>query len=303
MYMYVMFPRRKDSGLSFNISDRSTSSTSPSVDTSLDTDTKPSWFLVATGLPTLPMKVVEKAWRLEFMDMLDFLPTPQALRLAELSGHSQGSLQGSLVGALNEFQAMQRQQRRALRQMLDIYTWTRCFTLYMAVVSKKVVDMIPQMVAHLHTVLKLNRKNTLAWREYDVQFRMEMAAKEDRMWTSGDPWQYLACLPGPDPSHGLFEAAEQSGVVEAPLATDGLEFQFAANSSPDEQQDSSEGEQPAGGAAKRAKKAGLCRLLNSTPGGCPYGSECIFVHCCSNCGVYSEHGQAACTRPQDKSQP
>ena len=83
------------------------------------------------------------------------------------------------------------------------------------------------------------------------------------MWTSGDPWQYLACLPSPDPSHDPFEAAEQSGVVEAPLATDGLEFQFAANSSPDEQQDSSEGEQPAGGAAKRAKKAGLCRLLNS----------------------------------------
>ena len=88
-------------------------------------------------------------------------------------------------------------------------------------------------------------------------------AKVDRMWTSGDPWQYLACLPSPDPSHDPFEAAEQSGVVEAPLATDGLEFQFAANSSPDEQQDSSEGEQPAGGAAKRAKKAGLCRLLNS----------------------------------------
>ena len=31
--MYVMFPGRTDSGLSFNISDRSTSGTSPSVDT------------------------------------------------------------------------------------------------------------------------------------------------------------------------------------------------------------------------------------------------------------------------------
>ena len=71
-------------------------------------DSRPSRFLVAKGLPTLPMKVVEKAWSLEFVDMLDFLPTPRALRIAELGGHSQSSLQGSLVGALNEFHAIQR---------------------------------------------------------------------------------------------------------------------------------------------------------------------------------------------------
>ena len=279
----------------------------PTLHDSEPADSKPSRVLVAKGLPTLPRKVVEKAWSLEFVEMLDFLPTPRALRVAELGGHSQSSLQGSLVGALNEFQAMQRQQQRAQRQAMDIYTWTRCFTLYMAVVSKKVGEMIPQMVAHLHTVLKLNRKSpsTLAWREYDVQFRMEMAAREDRVWTPGDPWQYLACLPSPGLSQDPFEATELSVSGEPPLATDPRGPQEVANSNTKRRQDSSKGKQPAGGAAKRPKKAGLCRLLNSTPGGCPYGNECIFVHRCSNCGVFNDHGQAACTkppRPLDKSQ-
>jgi hypothetical protein len=37
-------------------------------------------------------------------------------------------------------------------------------------------------------------KNT-AWLEYDAQFHMEMAASEDKAWTSRDSWQYITCLP------------------------------------------------------------------------------------------------------------
>ena len=44
---------------------------------------KPSRFLVAKGLPTLPMKLVDKAWNKEYVDMEEFLPTPHSLRLAE----------------------------------------------------------------------------------------------------------------------------------------------------------------------------------------------------------------------------
>jgi hypothetical protein len=38
-------------------------------------------YLVSKGLPTLPQKLVEKVWALEFVDMEDFLPTPRVLRL------------------------------------------------------------------------------------------------------------------------------------------------------------------------------------------------------------------------------
>ena len=55
----------------------------PGTSTSQDNDAKPVRFLVVKGLPTLPMKLVEKAWNMEFLEMEDFLPAPRSLRIAE----------------------------------------------------------------------------------------------------------------------------------------------------------------------------------------------------------------------------
>ena len=95
--------------------------------------------------------------------------------------------------------------------MVDIETWTLCFTLYIAVLSKKkTADMVPSMVAHLHTVIRLQQKasHQLAWLEYDFQFRMELAASADHEWTGGDPWQYVSCLPGLKLTNDHFEVSE-----------------------------------------------------------------------------------------------
>ena len=56
-------------------------------------------YLVAKGLPTLPTKLVDKVWNLEYVEMEEFLPTPRALRIAE-QGNPSHSLQDSLVGAI-----------------------------------------------------------------------------------------------------------------------------------------------------------------------------------------------------------
>ena len=52
-----------------------------------------------------------------------------------------------------------------------------------------------------------------------------------------------------------------------------------------------------GPSAKKAKRPGTCRLFNKAPGGCPYGTSCIFVHRCTGCGVLDEHGALACPYP------
>jgi hypothetical protein len=111
------------------------------------------------------------------------------------------------VGAFSQYQALQ--QHKSQRWVV-VGTWTRCFTLYIAVPSKKAADMVPSMVAHLHTVLRLQQKasHQLAGSEYDIQFRMELAASADRAWTSGDPWQYVSCLPGPQPTNDPYEVSE-----------------------------------------------------------------------------------------------
>lgn len=165
-------------------------------------------YFVEKGLPTLPMKLVERVWNLEYVDMEEFLPAPRSLRIAEQE-RSSSSLQESLVGAFSQFQAMQ--QHKAQRQVTDIITWTRCFSLYMAVLSKRSPEMAPSMVAHLHTVLRLQQRasSQLAWLEYDIQFQMELAASADRAWTCGDPWQYISCLPGPSSMGDPFEMSAE----------------------------------------------------------------------------------------------
>ena len=69
----------------------------PGTSTSQDKEAKPARFLVVKGLPTLPMKLVEKAWNMEFVEMEDFLPAPRSLRIAE-QGKPSSTLQESLVG-------------------------------------------------------------------------------------------------------------------------------------------------------------------------------------------------------------
>ena len=52
------------------------------------------------------MKVVEKMWSLDFVEMDNLLPATRFLHLAE-QGVAPTSLQDSLVGALSHFQALQ----------------------------------------------------------------------------------------------------------------------------------------------------------------------------------------------------
>ena len=123
-------------------------------------DAKSSRYLVAKGLPTLPIKLVDRIWNLEYVDMEEFLPAPQSLRLAE-QGKPVPSLQESLVWAFNQFQAIRSQ--RTQRRVLDAITWMKCFTLYIAMMAKQRSDMVQCMVAHLHTVLKLHQKARRGW--------------------------------------------------------------------------------------------------------------------------------------------
>ena len=190
---------------------------------------------------------------------------------------------------------------------MNIMTWVRCFTLYVAVMARKSAEMILCMVAHLHTVLRLYQKaaQKLAWLEYDIQFRMEIAASEDRSWTCDDPWQYASCLPGPNSMSDPFEVAElDERQTQGSIQEQAVSGQAVA----DTNAFVGKGKRPLslgpsnGGAsvrppAKKPRKSGMCRLFNSAPGGYPYGRECIFTHRCLNCGAMNEHRRLSCSHP------
>ena len=55
-----------------------------------------SHFLSVPGLPTVPNKLAQKIWELEFVDMEEFLPSNKMINALE----SSVSIQDGIVGAL-----------------------------------------------------------------------------------------------------------------------------------------------------------------------------------------------------------
>ena len=113
----------------------------------------------------------------------------------------------------------------------------------------------------------------------------ELAASTDRSWSSGDPWQYISCLPSERSTSDPFEVSELD-----------QEPQYKGKRPPEQdgEKGCSQGKPP----AKKVKK-GVCQLHNTAPNGCPYGKDCIFLHRCTSCGAMDEHGRSACPYPPD----
>ena len=136
-----------------------------------------------------------------------------------------------------------------------------------------------------------------------------MAARENRVWSEGDPWQYVTCLPGPSTNQDSFDLAEITAVPQVepnrpPLSSSALaqyRTEPAGTLGKGKRPiNSTSGKAPGGcksPATKKPKKGGTCRLFNKAPRGCPCREECIFMHYCSNCGALEAHRQLGCPLP------
>ena len=85
----------------------------------------PQHFLGAPSFPTITSKLTPKILGLKFVEMEEFLPTVQAL-----DQFTPESVWDGLLGTLHQFQ--QQQQGHGVA---DITMWTRCFSLYVAVMA------------------------------------------------------------------------------------------------------------------------------------------------------------------------
>ena len=169
--------------------------------------------------------------------------------------------------------------------------WTCCFSLYMAMLSKKAAEMVPSMVAHLHTVLVLQQKAS------SQLARLEYASSSDGagsisqpgldMWRSEAVHLMLARL---NLSWRSFLKFQRRTPI-FPAVGGGKRREAHGTRR-------REGVAQAKLPAKKPKKTGVCRLFNSAPGGCPYRRECIFVHHCNNCGAVNKHHHLVCPFPQ-----
>ena len=80
---------------------------------------------------------------------------------------------------------------------MDILTWIRCFSLYIAVMAAKRHNLVAPMTSHIHTVMWLQATyGGMSWIQYDWRSHREMNAEGVESWQKWDPWQLLSCLPG-----------------------------------------------------------------------------------------------------------
>ena len=172
------------------------------------TGEKSQLFLAAAGLPcTVTQKLAQRIWDLDFIEMEEFLPSNRVVQALEVSGLAR---EGTVY------------QLPQSRKVTEITSWIRCFTLYVAVMSSRRPELVAPMVAHLHTVIKLEQSmGGLGWLQYDWRARKELCAAGSTTWGKQDPWQLLACLPHASTSLDPFDVIPQDLMSSQPPARGG----------------------------------------------------------------------------------
>uniref|UniRef100_A0A1X7TSH8 Reverse transcriptase domain-containing protein n=1 Tax=Amphimedon queenslandica TaxID=400682 RepID=A0A1X7TSH8_AMPQE len=150
--------------------------------------------LDAEGLPPIPTKLVEKIRRGEFVDL--------ALLLQDASSKSEELLLQQHGSPVMIFQSVEQAQKKK-KQIVDIVSWARAFSIYAAVLAaaeETTKEQVVSLLAHMHLMTQLATDlGGGQWLSYDVEFRAWVEAKGIRKWGELNIIIYGRCLPGTVP--------------------------------------------------------------------------------------------------------
>ena len=137
---------------------------------------------VGEGLPPVPVKLVEKIHKWEFVDMAELLP------------EYWGTVHSSRV----EAELTQGNHRLvSKKKVTDILTWVQCFAVYTSVMASRNPEAVPELLAYLVCILRTSQDfGGLAWVNYDSAFRRQAAATGNRQWSRVNPSLYSICFAG-----------------------------------------------------------------------------------------------------------
>jgi len=239
---------------------------------------------VGEGMQPVPLKIAEKIWAWEFVDMVDLLPEQWAVK-------KDVHLLAQLMPA------------RRRRQIEDINVWLQCFISYVSVMSRRfpsdVVELLAYM-AHIHrTSLEFPDK---AWVEYDTTFRMQAASSGNRRWSCVNPSIYAVSFSGKASAGKRCELCSSSAHAtrECSLAADDVDVAYGwrmVKSVVASLASSSQETRPSGNrlmlADRRESQSApeVCRRFNA--GKCVY-AKCARRHVCSACD--GSHPAISCPR-------
>ena len=162
--------------------------------------------VVAEGMPPLPIKLVEKIRRWEFVDLSSLLEE-NVTQPAELT-----------VNAAGQWILSDSGQRKKRSHITDILSWIQAFSRFMAVLlsdNNTTKEEATGLAAHLHLVLQLSNDLGTQWLKYDKDFREWAAAKSLRKWGELNFPIYGQCLAAQQKQTWLLPATAKAPHKEA----------------------------------------------------------------------------------------
>ena len=130
------------------------------------------------GLPALPKKLLERIWAEEYVDFSELPPARVTLKNWR---HNEGH---TLLLQLQEL-------KRPRSIIPDFTMWAQCFAVYMAALTMKHPQRLPNLMTYMMETAKNARKfKWPSWVIYDQNFRQEMAARRETNWARIEPGMY-----------------------------------------------------------------------------------------------------------------
>ena len=145
--------------------------------------------VIAEGIPPIPVKLVEKIRRWEFIDLSKLL----------VSQDTQPDEPTVVVGGQLVVLDSQMRSQRKTTSISDILSWFQVFSRFMAVLlaaEATTKEEAAGLAAHQHLILQLSKDlGGRQWAKYDREFREWAAAKNIRVWGDLNMAIYGRCLP------------------------------------------------------------------------------------------------------------
>ena len=217
--------------------------------------------VVAEGIPLIPVKILERIRRWEFVDLATLLNDP-TLKAEDMAVQQQGQVV--------LFQSLE-QAHKCRKQIQDISTWIQAFALYMAALASDESTSKEEtvgLIAHMHLINQLAREmGGRQWLKYDTDYREWAAAKGIRKWGELNLTIYGRCLTAGwgTPSAHAISTSERAGPRPRP------------------------------GMGKRNKphQTGKACFQWNFDGSCPR-IDCCYTHCCFYCGEAHRAEECSC---------
>ena len=239
-------------------------------------------FIVSEALPVVPIKLVKRIQKGEFVDMAELLKDNMEMERRR-----------SLVerGAMSAFQP-----RLSRREIPNVLSWIHCFSLYAAVLCTKYPEKFRELLAYQALIVGEAQRGGRGWIMYDIAFRQQITSIEETDFAKINQSlysttcmaygaQYRVCHQCNLADHSPEECAMHPGNT-LPI----LSLRDAPPRRPQEERGR------AWEPVRKRRRQGVCYAHNS-PGGCSRPA-CEYDHRCSQCK--GEHTRMACTKGDKK---